>query len=365
VIGAGIVGAAIAYGLARLGRRVTLLDEGDDAFRASRGNFALVWLQTKGFGMPDYSRWTQRSVALWPEFADLLRQDTAIDVALEQRGGFMLYLDEDGLASHVRKLAELHGQLGDDRFPVETLGHNAVRRMIPAVGPEVVGGTFCPRDGHVNALRLLRALHEGCRRRGVAYRASTAVSAIRNDRGAFVLETPAGQLRAPRIVLAAGLGNARLGPMVGLNVPVRPERGQVIVTEKLERFLDFPLGTVRQTDDGGVMIGASKEDAGFDTATTAPVLADLASDAVRMFPVLARARVVRTWGALRIMSPDGFPIYEESASCPGAFVVTCHSGVSLAAAHALDLAHGLAAGALAPRLAVFTSSRFGHVPQAR
>jgi len=61
VVGGGLVGAAIAWGLARAGTRVVVLDEGDVAFRASRGNFALVWVQSKGLGMPEYAAWTKLS----------------------------------------------------------------------------------------------------------------------------------------------------------------------------------------------------------------------------------------------------------------------------------------------------------------
>ena len=80
VIGGGLVGVAIGWGLARLGRRVTILDEGDVAFRASRGNFSLVWVQSKGLGMPRYAAWTKLSSDSWGLLAEILQQDTAIDV---------------------------------------------------------------------------------------------------------------------------------------------------------------------------------------------------------------------------------------------------------------------------------------------
>jgi glycine/D-amino acid oxidase-like deaminating enzyme len=69
VIGGGLVGLSVAYGLARAGERVQLLDEGDDAYRAARGNFGLVWVQGKGLGRPDYARWTLQAAAAWPAFA--------------------------------------------------------------------------------------------------------------------------------------------------------------------------------------------------------------------------------------------------------------------------------------------------------
>jgi len=69
VVGGGLVGSAIAWGLARLGQRVIVLDQGDFAYRASRGNFALVWVQSKGLGMPEYAGWTKRSSDGWAGFA--------------------------------------------------------------------------------------------------------------------------------------------------------------------------------------------------------------------------------------------------------------------------------------------------------
>jgi hydrogen cyanide synthase HcnC len=94
--------------------------------------------------------------------------------------------------------------------------------------------------------------------------------------------------RSPgKVVLAAGLGNARLAPMVGLDAPVKPSKGQIIVTEKTAPFLHNPMVTVRQTDEGGVMIGDSQEDRGFDTVVGQPILSVMAERAVRMFPRLA------------------------------------------------------------------------------
>lgn len=361
VIGGGVVGMCVAYGLRRKGRRVVVLDEGDTALRASRGNFALVWLQSKGLGMPDYARWSRRSVSLWRSFADELSVVTGIDVGLEQRGGFLLCLSDEELHARTQARDRLARLLGEDSYSVDILDRKALDTMLPALGPDVVGGSYCPLDGHVNALRLFGALHRACEIEGVAYRPNSPVTAIRPVEGGFAIDTASGTLAVPRVVLAAGLGNARLAPMVGLSAPVRPERGQIIVTEKLDRFLAYPIGTIRQTDEGGVMIGASKEDAGLDTGTTTPVLADLASDAVRMFPLLARARVVRTWSALRVLSPDECPIYDESDRYPGAFLVTCHSGITLAAAHALDLAAAMADGGLSDRLDVFSARRFADV----
>ena len=307
--------------------------------------------------MMDYARWTLQSSDLWADFAADITAETGINIAHHRPGGFALCLSEDELEQRVRELGRLHNQLpGHARL--EVLDHNAVKAILPDIGPEVVGGTYCPADGHVNSLRLFNALHETARLRGVAYLPNASVSAITPKADGFRILSAAGDVQARKIVLAAGLGNARLAPMVGLHAPVRPQRGQILVTEKLAPFLHHPLLNIRQTDEGGVMIGNSQEEAGLDASTSLTVLSDLAAQAVRYFPLLARAQLVRSWGALRVMSPDGHPIYDRSESCPGAYVVTCHSGVTLAAAHARILASHIAADTWPDTLAPFSGRRF-------
>src|SRR5260221_2716071 len=98
VIGGGLVGSAIAYGLAARGLRTALLDEGDVAYRASRGNFGLVWVQSKGDGAPHYQQWTRRSADAWPALAADLAERTGIAVGHERPGGIHLCLSEAELA---------------------------------------------------------------------------------------------------------------------------------------------------------------------------------------------------------------------------------------------------------------------------
>ena len=76
------------------------------------------------------------------------------------------------------------------------------------------------------------------------------------------------------------------------------------------------------------------------------------------YPALAQAQLVRSWGALRVMSPDGLPIYQESEAVPGAFLITCHSGITLAAAHARLMPNWILGRDGAPDLEVFGEARF-------
>jgi glycine/D-amino acid oxidase-like deaminating enzyme len=359
VIGGGLLGSAIAWGLGRIGQRVCVLDEGDIAKRASRANFALVWVQSKGLGMPAYTGWTMQASDTWPKLAAELLDQTGLDVCFQRNGGFHLTLGEEELEQRSALLKRLHNQPGAVDYKMEILGREQVAKMLPHIGPEVSGGSFCPYDGHVNSLRTFRALHTGMAKFGVDYRPEHPVSEIKHVQGEFRLTSPKGEIRAGKVVLAAGNANQTLAPMVGLEAPMGPTRGQIVVTERTVPFLPHPLTTVRQTDEGTVMIGDSKEDLLDDTVLNLPISSVMADRAQRMFPLLGRLNVVRSWSGIRVMPKDGFPIYEQSETCPGAFVTCCHSGVTLASNHAFEIAPMVVAGALdKKKLGAFSAKRF-------
>ncbi len=364
VVGGGLVGIATAWGLAREGCRVVVLDEGDRAVRASRGNFALVWVQSKGLGLADYAGWTIRSSNAWGGFAETLKEETGLDVAFQRPGGFHLCLSETELEVRANNLKRLHNQPGIVDYKTEMLDRSQVAKMLPDIGPEVVGGSYCPLDGHVNSLRLFRTLHTAINARGVHYKPNHVVEDITHGGAEFHLHTTQGVVRAGKVALAAGNANMKLAPMVGLEAPMKPERGQIVVTERLRPFLKHPVVTLRQTDEGTVMIGDSKEESTDPTGLTLGVAATEAERAVRLFPLLANVNVVRTWSAIRVMTRDGFPIYDESPTQPGAFVLCCHSGVTLAANHALTVAPMIARGALDPDVVAPFSARRFHVQAA-
>lgn len=358
VIGGGLVGAAIAYGLARRGVTVALLDEGDVAFRAARGNFGLVWVQSKGAGVPEYQRWSRLSSDIWSDLAAELKASTGIDCAHERSGGVTICLSEQEFAQRRQVLEQIHLEAGETRFEFETLDRDELARRVPAIGPDAVGGFYTRYDGAANPLYLLRALHAAFIGYGGRYFAPSKVASIEAAPHNFAVNAGGGTFNAGKLVLAAGLGNKDLAAWVGLNVPVRPVRGQIIVTERVAPVIPL-THTIRQMPEGGLLIGDSYEEAGFDDTTTPEVQRALAARAVKTFPFLRDVRVVRHWAALRVMSPDGLPIYDQSQLCPGAFVATCHSGVTLAAAHALHYADGVQRGILPVELARFSGRRFG------
>lgn len=338
-----------------------VLDASDTDFRAARGNFGLVWVQGKGAGFSAYADWTMRSSELWPALCSELQELTGHDLGLEQEGGIHICLSQTEYDDRKAKLDLLRSHQ-NGRFSYEMLDRQALLEIQPDLGPDVVGGSWCPSDGHVNPLYLLRSLHNGFLHHGGCVHSDAEVTDISTQQGIFTVKGRQGVFRAPRLVLAAGLGNRTLAPFVGLNQPVRPQKGQILVTQKTDRLIRLPMTLLRQTAEGSIMIGDSKEEVGFDISSSADVMAQIASRAQRTMPVLKHQQIIRSWGALRVMSPDGYPIYDQSVTHPGAFAIACHSGVTLAAAHAVDLAADIETGGLAHNLREFTERRFDVSP---
>jgi len=357
VIGGGMIGAALAYGLVRHGLNTVMLDEGDSALRAARGNFGLIWVQGKGVDAPAYADWTRASADLWPEFAAELEAETGVALGYARPGGIELCLSAAELGARGAEMARLEAQSAG-RFHFEMLDRRALARHLPPLGEAVLGASYSPLDGHVDPLALLRALHAGFLGRGGAHRPGWRVVTLTAERPGFTLASGSERLGAERVVLAAGLGNRALAPQVGIEARIAPLRGQILVTERLAPVLHLPTAQARQSAAGSCLLGNSHEHVGLDDGTTVPVMGAIARRAVACFPFLETVRVVRAWGALRIMTPDGLPIYQESEACPGATLATGHSGVTLAAAHSLVLAPWIADGKLPEAATAFSAGRF-------
>jgi hypothetical protein len=183
VAGGGLVGLAIAYGLVREGLRVAVCDEDDRAFRASRGNFGLVWVQGKGADLPAYAQLTMQSAQRWPGFAARLKSETGIDPALSQPGGFSLYLDAGELADRAALMARIAAHTPEFRY--ETLDADGARRLVPGLGPDVAGAIHSPQDGHVNPLKTLHALLTAFEARGGVYLPFHRIDDIVHGNSAF------------------------------------------------------------------------------------------------------------------------------------------------------------------------------------
>jgi glycine/D-amino acid oxidase-like deaminating enzyme len=353
-------GAAIAYGLSRAGVDTLMLDGHDNNLRAARGNFGLVWVQSKGKGLQRYADWSRESARLWSGFAAELTDITGVSIAHRNDGGMMLLLGDEEVEKRKIEIAEMSKQSGTTGYDCEIITHADIQAYFPDIklGKAVTGASFCPHDGDVNPLKLLRAMHSGFVNSGGRYKSRCTVNTIDHANGVFTANTQEGQFLAPKIVLAAGHGISQLAESVGIDAPIRPQRGQVLITERIQQVLPMPLNSVRQTDEGGFQFGNSEEDIGFDDGTSLDVVQNIALRAVQSFPQLSTVRLVRNWGCVRVLTPDKCAIYEESISHPGAYVATSHSGVTLAAINARLVSKWIATGEQPTDFNHFSASRF-------
>lgn len=365
IVGGGLVGCAIAYGLARNGIKPLVLDGGDRDIRAARANFGIIWVQGKGPGMPAYQRLTRRSSDLWPGFAQELSEFTGVKLDYRRPGGLTFCLGADEYLARAQVVQRMSDELGEETYDTEMVERSILERLLPdlQLGQDVVGAVHCARDGEVNPLRLLHALQIAIARLGGRAVGDETVIAVTPCADGFSLTTATSEYRTTRLVIAAGNGTRELAAQAGLEVPIRPQRGQLLVTERVAPMIPLPTVPLRQTDEGGILIGSTQEEVGFDTGTNVEGAGRMAQRACRILPALENIVVVRHWAGLRVMTPDGHPIYAQSTACPGAFVTICHSGVTLAAVHALEVAPALAGDALPASLQPFHPDRF-HVSNA-
>ena len=321
VVGAGARGASIAYFLARAGVRVTLIDKGFLASGTSGANVGLV--NVSGKGPAHYTAFSLLSAEMYPKLvADL---DAPVDY---QRDGNMMVALTDAEAEQLATQAAQQSTVPG--VTVELLDARRARELEPAMSPRVAAATYCAQDGNVDPMKLTLALGRAARRHGAEVLYHREVIGIRLAGGRVAAAVTAeGEIPTGAIVDAAGFLVPRGAQMVGVSVPVLPQRGQVYHLEPIPPVMRRPVAGLRQFRSGTVMVGTTNEFVGENRTVTYEAGARNLDRARRIFPALARARVLRAWAGLRPMPPDGQPIYTAVREVPGFYIAVGHSGITL------------------------------------
>lgn len=354
VVGGGMLGVAIGYGLAKRGVSCTILDATDRDFRAATGNFGLVWVQGKGDEFPSYAKWTRESASLWPTFAQELESLTGVNVEYEKKGGVNYCFSNEELLAEQQLLEKIKQASAGD-FTYRMLDNNELKEFEPSVNATIPGASYSPNDGHVNPLLLLRAMHSAFTLSGGNYLGNHSVQSIEPIDAGYKIKTANGELQCKHIILATGLDNKRLAEMLDMKQPVFAQRGQILVSERIPKILNYPSNYLRQTFDGTVLMGDSHENVGLDDGQQVEQMAKIAQRACEIIPLLKKVKIVRGWGALRILSADGYPIYERAGN---AWAFSSHSGVTLAAVHAEMLVENILDNRFSADAEAFSASRF-------
>ncbi len=343
VIGAGLIGLAIADELARRGRRVRVLADRPARNTASWAGAGMLTPHPERSWHPLSERLCLRSFEMYPAFVNDLAERTGIDCELRMDGLLITAGDIAGERSLRERAEELRGAGREARW----LDAGAVREAEPALSVQEHGGILLADTGQVNNRQLLAALQAACVKRGVAIdHDATGVRLVADGDRVRGVQTAAGLLVAPTVVNAGGAW-AHLLPGVpdAAVVPVKPVKGQMLALEQVGapvRRVTWADGLFLVPGAGQrLLVGATLEhDAGFDERVTAGTVRDLLGSAQARCPALAGAALVEAWAGLRPGTPDELPFV--GATPVQGYVLACghyRNGIVLTPVTALQVAN--------------------------
>ncbi|MCI4045980.1 FAD-dependent oxidoreductase [Streptomyces sp. TRM75563] len=344
VVGAGIVGAACAFHAVAAGLDVTVLDRGPvGAGTTSRGEGNIL-LSDKEPG-PELEL-ARLSRDLWDEAAEELGPES---VEFETKGGLVVASTPEALTV-LHAFAARQAESGVRTEPVERPGD-----LEPHIAPGLPGGVHYPQDAQVQPVLAAAGLLRAAVRRGARTHTGEAAAAVTAADGRITgVRTADGTvLPADAVVNAAGTWGGEVGRRLGAPVEILPRRGFVLVTEPLPPMIrrkvysadyvanvassDAGLETscvVEGTRAGTILIGASRERVGFDTAMNPAVVTALAAQACRLFPFLRGVHLIRAYRGFRPYCPDHLPVVGPDPRVPGVVHACGHEGAGIGLAPA-------------------------------
>lgn len=346
VIGAGVIGLSCAWRLRAAGHDVTVVDPRPASGASWVAGGMLAPVTEAWPGEETLLELGSASLARWPDFAAELGKAAGSDAGLRPEGTVVAAIDPADRAE-LRRVAEFLARIGRD---VDELTGRELRALEPALGPAVRGGLLVPGDLAVDNRALVAALRAALD--GVQFVTSGAVAA----RAGGVELADGSTVDAGVVVVAAGPWSPALHP--ALTGRVRPVKGEIVRLRARGTAMPPPERTVRAVvegravylvprADGGLVVGATQYEAGFDTDVTVGGVRDLLHDAELVIPGVVEYAIEETSAGLRPSSVDNLPIIEELE--PGVLAATGHgrNGILLAPITA-DAIVALVAGTPAP-----------------
>lgn len=339
VIGAGMVGAACALALARAGSQVCVLDRAGPAAGTTASGEGNILVSDKLPG-PE-ARLALRSLELWHELAG--RAGGRFE--FEPKGGLVVARDDQQAAA----LRTLAGAQHADGIQADFLDGPGLRDAEPHISPDLAGAFRYPQDCQVQPVLAASWLLAEAARLGARLAWGAGLVAGQSGHGRITaVQTTRGRVAAGAVVNAAGPWSGQVAGLLGSWLPVRPRRGHVLVTEPLPPLIrhkvyesDYLTTVLSDSDDaqcsavmegtraGTVLIGSSREFAGFDRRPSLRIMAGIAARAAAVFPLLARVRVLRSYVGFRPASPDHLPVIGPDPAVGGLYHASGHEGAGI------------------------------------
>ena len=307
IIGAGIIGLLIARELRKAGFEVTVLDRDQPGRQASWASAGIISARVPRALTP-HRILHNLSVELWPTLAAELREETGMDVEYRENGCLIPAFDDETARILKNDIAGLRAM----GLAAEYVDGAALREAEPSLGPAVIGAQLLP-GGNVENRRAVQAAALSAERAGVRIvTGAQATEIIVRGNRAIGVRTSDTTMEADIVVIAAGSWSGRLAG-IEHHLPIEPSRGQIL---SLRANASAPRRVVLKENDpylvprvdGRLIVGATRERAGYDRSLTAGGVAWLLSSAIDMIPGLAAAPIVEMWTGFRPISPDGLPL---------------------------------------------------------
>ena len=371
VVGAGIVGSAIAFFASAQGLKVTVLDRGLPASGTSSACEGNILVSDKELG-PELEL-TRYSLGVWKN--DLAEH--AGQWEFEAKGGIIVASRESSLTSLNRFMAAQRA-FGID---VQPLSLDELRKMEPNISPTALGAAYYPEDSQVQPMLAAAHLLRMARVNGARFVPRARVTGfLRSKSRVTGVRTTAGDFAADAVVNATGTWASGLAALAGVNVPVNPRRGYVLVTEPLPPMVHHKVYAAEYVDNvgssdaglqsspvvegtpaGSILIGSSRERVGFDHTVSVPALRTIAANAAALFPFLKEVKIMRHYHGFRPYCPDHLPVIGPDERAPGLWHASGHegAGIGLSVGTGKLMAQALAGHTPDLSLAPFAPSRFG------
>jgi glycine oxidase len=333
VVGAGVIGAAIADGLARRGADVTVLDMRGPGRGASWASAGLLAPYTEAHGESHLLRMGVRSLAMFDDFISAARDASGREIEYARTGTLEVALTEDDVA----RLLAMQAWLDMIDVRTEWLEGVATRTFEPAISPRVRAGLFIGEHGFVGVPSLVLALTASAEAAGAVFEAPVEALEVVPAAGGVTVRAGDRLYSGDHAVVAAGCWSGRVRVAGTPALPVRPVRGQLLHLEW--RAMPAPTRPVWSHGcytvpwaDGTVLVGATVEEVGFDESTTASAIETLKSAATAILPAASNAALIETRVGLRPATLDGLPFIGAADTSPRVTFATGHfrNGILLA-----------------------------------
>jgi len=343
IIGGGAIGTSIAYHLAKRHIDVVLVEKDDIASGTSGACDGFIFMQSKRPGI--HLQMALESAKMMERLSTELQRD----IEYENTGGMIVVKSRQDMPE-MRKLVERQRRLG---LEVHLMDAHEARRMEPCLSPDIAGATYSPMDAQVNPMSLCFAFAEAAERMGAEVLTDTEVTDISTTNGKVEgVLTSRSFIRANVVVNAAGAYAPVIAEMVGVDLPITPRRGQVLVAESVPQVLkrvmicsryitskfdsrqvQGSLGVglaLEQTRSGSLLIGSTREFVGYNRTVTPEGIRAILEHATALIPIIGELNIIRSFAGLRPYTPDAMPILGKVVGIEGFIVAAGHEGDGIA-----------------------------------